>query len=89
MINTIMEIDHSKISPLMKFIWEQQQSYVNLLSTGICYHHVVIHYCLLITVKLLSMYNNIHYGEVAGTEFFILEVSCVSFSSTVDYTIVI
>ena len=44
MVTIMSGADQTKISPLMKFFWEEQQKYLKSLSTGIRYHPVIIRY---------------------------------------------
>ena len=64
--------DQSKISPVMKFFWEEQQKYLKSSSTGIRYHPMIIRYCLSLATKSSAAYDEIRYDEKKGTGFLIL-----------------
>ena len=57
MVTIISNADHSKISPFMKFFWEEQQKFLKSSWTGICYHPMVISYCLSLAAKSSSAYT--------------------------------
>ena len=44
MVTIMSNADHSKISPFMKFFWEEQQKYLRSSSTGIRYHPMIIRF---------------------------------------------
>ena len=64
--------DPSKLSPFMKFFWEEQQKYIQSSSTGVRYHPMVIRYCLSLAAKSSSAYEDLRYNEKTGTGFLIL-----------------
>ena len=81
--------DNSNICPFIKCFWEQQHqlAFVNIQG--------LIHYSLLFAVKLVPVFDVIHFGEKTDIEFLILArclkvphknyVSCISLSSTFHY----
>ena len=70
---TIMpNADHSKISPFMKFFWEEQQNHLRLSATGIHYHPMIIGYCFSLAAKSSSAYDEICFDEKAGSGFLML-----------------
>lgn len=64
--------DKSKISPFMKFFWEEQQKYLQSSSTGVRYHPSIIRYCLSLQAKSASAYEDLRYNQKTGTGFLIL-----------------
>ena len=63
-IVTIMSgANQLKISPFMKFFWEEQQKYLKSSSTGIRYHPMIIRYCLSLAFKSSAAYDEIRYDE--------------------------
>lgn len=64
--------DPKKVSPFMKFFWQEQQKYLQSSSTGVRYHPAVIRYCLSLAAKSSSFYEDIRYNEKTGTGFLIL-----------------
>ena len=76
MVTIMSNADHSKISPFMKFFWEEQQKYLKSRSTGIRYHPLVICYCLSVAAKSSSAYDEIRYDEKTGTWFSMLPSRC-------------
>ena len=64
--------DIRKISPFMKFFWEEQQNYLSCLSTTVRYHPMVIRYCLSLASKSAAAYDDMRYDEKTGTGFLIL-----------------
>jgi len=56
----------------MKFFWEEQQKYLKSSSTGIRYHPAIIRYCLSLSAKSSSAYEDLRYNEKSGTGFLIL-----------------
>ena len=71
MVTIMSGADQSKISPFMKFFWEEQQKYLKSSSTGIRYHPVIFRY-LSIAAKSSAAYNEIRYDEKKGTGSLIL-----------------
>ena len=63
MITIMSGAQQSKISPFMKFFWEEQQKYLKSSSTGIRYHPMIIRYCLSLAVKSSAAYDEIRYDE--------------------------
>ena len=63
MVTIMSGADQSKISPFMKFLWEEQQKYLKSSSTGIRYHSIIIRYCLSLAAKSSAAYNEIQYDE--------------------------
>ena len=53
----VSNADPSKVSPFMKFFWEEQQKYIKCSSTGIKYHPMIIRYCLSLAAKSSSAYG--------------------------------
>ena len=49
MVTIMSGADQSKISPFMKFFWEDQQRYLKSSSTGIRYNPIITRYCLSLT----------------------------------------
>ena len=72
MVKIMSNVEHSKISPFMKFFWGEQQKYLKSSSTEICYHPMVIRYCLSLAAKLSSVYDEIRDDEKTGTGFLML-----------------
>ena len=64
--------DTSKISPFMKFFWEEQQKYLSSSSTTVRYHPLVIRYCLSLGSKSAAAYDDMRYDEKTGTRFLVL-----------------
>jgi len=64
--------DSSKVSPFMKFFWEQQQVYLQASSTGVRYHPSITRYCLALHSKSSSAYEDIRYNRKTATGFLIL-----------------
>ena len=64
--------DPSKVSPFMKFFWQEQQKYLQSSSTGVRYHPAVIRYCLSLAAKSSSAYEDLRYNEKTGTGCLIL-----------------
>ena len=63
-IVTIMSgANQLKISPFMKFFWEEQQKYLKSSSTGTTYHPMIIRYCLSLVAKSSAAYDEIWYDE--------------------------
>ena len=71
MVTIMSGADQSKISPFMKFFWEEQQKYLKSSSTGIRYHPMIIRYCLSLAAKLSAADDKIRYDENTGTGFLI------------------
>ena len=72
MVTIMSGADQSKISPFMKFFWEEQQKYLKSSSTGVRYHPMIIRYCLSLAAKSSAAYDEIRYDEKKGTGFLIL-----------------
>ena len=72
LVSIMSSADQSKVSPFMKFFWEQQQHYIKTSSTGVRYHPAIIRYCLSLHAKSSSAYEDIRYNEKTGTGFLIL-----------------
>lgn len=72
LVSIMSSADPSKVSPFMKFFWEEQQKYIQASSTGVRYHPAIIRYCLSLLSKSSSMYDDIRYNEKTGTGFLIL-----------------
>ena len=72
LVSIMSSADPNKVSPFMKFFWEQQQKYIQSSSTGVRYHPAVTRYCLSLLAKSSSMYEDIRYNEKTGTGFLIL-----------------
>ena len=49
MVTIMSGADQSKISPFMKFFWEDQQRYLKSSPTGIRYNPIITRYCLSLT----------------------------------------
>ena len=71
MVTIMSGADQSKISPFMKFFWEEQQKYLKSSSTGIRYP-MIIRYCLSFAAKSSEAYDEIRYDEKTSTGFLIL-----------------
>jgi len=72
LVSIMSKADPSKVSPFMKFFWEEQQKYIQASSTGVRYHPAVIRYCLSLLSKSSSMYEDLRYNQKTGTGFLIL-----------------
>ena len=72
LVSIMSDADPSKVSPFMKFFWEEQQKYLKSSSTGVRYHPMIIRYCLSLASKSASAYDDIRYDEKTGTGFLIL-----------------
>ena len=72
MVAIMSGADQLKISPFMKFFWEEQQKYLKSSSNGIRYHPMIIRYCLFFAAKSSAAYDEIRYDEKKGTGFLIL-----------------
>jgi len=57
MVNIMKDADQSKVSPFMKFFWEEQQKYLKSASKSVRYHPMVIRYCLSLASKSASAFN--------------------------------
>ena len=64
--------DQSKISPFIKFFWEEQHKYLKSSSTGIGYHPMTIRHCLSLAAKSIAAYDEIRHDEEKSTGFLIL-----------------
>ena len=54
LIKIMSNADKSEVSPFMNFFWEEQQKYINVsCKTSICYHPMIIRYCLALQANLL------------------------------------
>ena len=71
MVTIMSGVHQSKISPFMKFFWEEQQKYLKLSSTGIRYHPIISRYCFSLAAKSSAAYDEIWYNEKNGTGFLI------------------
>ena len=68
-----MQIPNSKFLPFMKLFWEKQQKYLSsTYNTSVCYHPMVIRYCLGLTAKSQAIYDEIRYDEKTNSGFVIL-----------------
>ena len=72
MITIMSGAQQSKISPFIKFFWEEQQKYLKSSSTGIRYHPMITRYCLSLVAKSTAAYHDIRYDENKGTGFLTL-----------------
>ena len=63
MVTIMSDADQSKISPFMKFFWEEQQKYLKPSSTGIRHHPMIIRYCLSLAAKSSGAYDEIRHDE--------------------------
>ena len=73
LVSIMSNANQSKVSPFMKFFWDEQQKYINAGSkTSIRYHPMIIHYCLALQSKSAAAYNEIRYDEKTGSGFVIL-----------------
>ena len=62
-----------EVFPFMKFIWEEQQKYLNVsCKTSVRYHPMITWYCLALQAKSAAANNEIRYDEKTGTGFVIL-----------------
>ena len=68
----ILETDQRKISPFMRFFWEEQQKYLQSSRNNVKYHPMILRYCLSLASKFAAAYNDIRYNEKTGTRFVIL-----------------
>ena len=57
MVTIMSDVDQSKISPFMKFSWEEQHKYLKSPSTGIRYHPMIVRYCLSLAAKSSATYD--------------------------------
>ena len=67
--------DQSKISPFIKFFWEEQQKYLKSPSTGIRCHPMITRHCLSFAAKSFAACDEIRYDEEKSTGFLILPSS--------------
>ena len=72
LVTIMSNADQSKISPFMKFFWEEQQKYLSTSKTGVRYHPMIIRYCLSLASKSPAAYDDIRYDEKSGTGFVVL-----------------
>jgi len=72
LVTIMSSADPNRVSPFMKFFWEEQQKYIQSSSTGVRYHPAIIRYCLSLLSKSSSMYEDIRFNEKTGTGFLIL-----------------
>ena len=63
MVTIMSRADQSKISPYMKFFWEEQQKYLKSSSTGIRYHPMIIKYCLSLPAISSAAYDEVRFDE--------------------------
>ena len=68
----ISNTDQNKLSPFMKFFWQEQQKYVQKSRNTVRYHPMIIRYCLALCAKSSAAYDAIRYDEKSGTGFVIL-----------------
>ena len=66
------DADQSKVSPFMKFFWEEQQKYLKTSSSSVRYHPMIIRYCLSLASKSAAVYDVIRCNQKTGTGFLIL-----------------
>ena len=59
MVTIMSSADQLKISPFMKFFWEEQQKYLKSSSTVTAYHPMIIRYCLSLAAKSSAAYDEI------------------------------
>ena len=65
--------DHKKIPPFMKLFWEQQQKYLSYSNQcSIRFHPLIIKFCLALTAKLQSAYEEIRFDRAKGTGIVVL-----------------
>ena len=69
-VSIMSNADNSKI-PLFIF-WEEQQKYLSSSKTGVRYFPMIIRYCLGLSAKSPSFYDDIRYGENNNTDFLML-----------------
>ena len=73
LIKIVSNEDKSEVSLFMKFAWEEQKKYLNAFcKTSICYHPMIIRYCLALQANSAAVYNDICYDEISGTGFVVL-----------------
>ena len=69
MVTIMFGADQSKISPFIKFFWEEQQKYLKSSSTGIRCHPMIIRHCLSLAAKSFAASDEIRYDEEKSTGF--------------------
>ena len=72
LVSIMSSADQAKVSPFMKFFWEEQQKYIQCSSTGVKYHPMIIRYYLSLAAKSSSAYEDIRYNEKTGTGLLVL-----------------
>lgn len=72
LVSIMSDTDQSKVSPFMKFFWEEQQKYLKSSSTTVRYHPMIIRYCLALVSKSAAVYDDIRYDQKKGTGFLVL-----------------
>ena len=68
----ISDTDQNKLSPFMRFFWQEQQKYVQKSKNTVRYHPMIIRYCLALCAKSSAAYDAIRYDEKSGTGFVVL-----------------
>ena len=72
-LTTIINSTDGNIPPFMKLFWEEQQKYRNKNYLGsIRYHPAIIRYCLSLSAKSPSAYEELRYDEKSGTGILVL-----------------
>lgn len=71
-LKNIMNNAGADIPPFMKLFWDEQQKYINTSRNAVKYHPMIIRYCLALSAKSSSAYEDIRYNEKTGTGFLIL-----------------
>ena len=67
------ESDDSKFPPFMKLFWQKQPKYINSSSsTAICYHPIIITFCLNLAAKSSSAYKDLRYDSTTGSALLVL-----------------
>ena len=65
-------LNKNNVPPFMKLFWQEQQKYVQASRNGVCYHPMLIRFCLNLVSKSPSAYEELRYNEKDGTGFLIL-----------------
>ena len=63
--------DQEHVPPFMTLFWEEQQKYL-FSSSSICYHPMIIKYCLSLAAKSSSAYSDLRYNSRTGSGVLIL-----------------
>ena len=63
-VKGIISTEGSKMSPFMKLFWEQQQKAFNHNYNAICYHPMIIRFCLSLAAKSSSAYDELRDSKV-------------------------